>query len=321
MSLVLDQCLTHGGAPRCWDQYVPPGATTLVIDLHGRGGTKAYERRASGWATLAASEGFAVLWPEALLSRTGTPKKPDWNAGGYTSLTQSADDVGFLVKLARRLRAEHAGLARVFFTGLSHGCAMAQRMASEASEVVSGVACHAMYSLGPLAAGYSAVPVFVILGEADAVVSFTNHYGRSGAKNLEHWRAANGCVGAEVLTNPTYSGRVGTDRVYNSCQAGTEARMLSIAGLGHLTVRTPATVATAWQFLRRFPVGAAPAAAAPTDAAVVVAAAAAAAAAVAAAAVAAAVVLRGRRRRREAKAASGAAAISMESVIASASPA
>ena len=55
--------------------------------------------------------------------------------------------MGFLRALVAKVGQSHGTVQkRVYVTGHSNGCAMAQRFANEASDLVTAVACMALYS-------------------------------------------------------------------------------------------------------------------------------------------------------------------------------
>src|SRR5262245_248929 len=62
---VVQERLMSGQRPRGYRLFVPPGydgrtRLTLVLDLHGSGGSSAGQARNSGFEMVAAREGFAV---------------------------------------------------------------------------------------------------------------------------------------------------------------------------------------------------------------------------------------------------------------------
>ena len=150
-------CLEHEGLQRCWESVVPSTLTTpvrVVVDMHGYGGDMVNHQSYSGWRDVAAQDGVVVVWPQGATELAGARDKvPSWNAGRCCGAAAfglpEIDDVGFLRKLAASVAATHgADLAsHVYWAGHSNGCAMAQRMAAEAPEIVAAVGCHALYLL------------------------------------------------------------------------------------------------------------------------------------------------------------------------------
>ena len=60
--------LPHGGFQRSYQLHIPPvaGPFPLVVMLHGAGGDAEFAAEETGWSKLADSEGFAVVYPEAV---------------------------------------------------------------------------------------------------------------------------------------------------------------------------------------------------------------------------------------------------------------
>ena len=209
-------CIMHGGLRRCWQTYVPPSTAgtasaaaaaaaaaaagfspaavpplRLVVNLHGYGGnfqSLAYTK----WQEVADREGLILVMPAGTehAERDGT--KAQWNAGACCGKSsdggENIDDVGFLRAVvtnettARGINA----LKHVYWAGHSNGCAMAQRMAKEASDIVAAVGCHALYLLEttatPPTAAYrqKPVPIITIHGTADRVVGYSGFLAQNG---------------------------------------------------------------------------------------------------------------------------------------------
>jgi polyhydroxybutyrate depolymerase len=133
----------------------------LVLVLHGFAGEWSQVRDLSGFAELAASEGFAVAFPQA------AGLIPAWR----TDAVLSAPDVAF----ARAIVADVATLvdvdpARVYAAGMSNGGGMAGRLACEASDLFAAVGVVAA-AHGPGACDQERpVAVIAFHGEADRIV-------------------------------------------------------------------------------------------------------------------------------------------------------
>jgi len=134
-----DDCVLHEGYYRCWDIYVPQGLTgpaALVIDMHGASWNPSRQRAVSGFETLADSEGFIIVWPYGMGNT--------WNSGTCCepASEENIDDVGFIRKLVARVSGQYnIDSGRIYLTGLSNGCSMAQRLANEASDIIAAAAC------------------------------------------------------------------------------------------------------------------------------------------------------------------------------------
>ena len=194
------ECFTSGGVLRCFWKYqsttslarrLPPRPHNanfkrpLVIDMHDHGGCAEQMVGYSGWKELADQNSAIVIWPQGLEvpdPTTGMRYAPSWNAGSGSrgccggAVVGFVDDVGFIRALIERVAAADPMVDRdrVYMAGHGNGCAMAQRMAAEASDIVAAVGCHSMYLLVEPPANFVPVPVLEIHGMTDAHVSFAS---------------------------------------------------------------------------------------------------------------------------------------------------
>lgn len=250
------QCLVHDGVDRCWSIQTSglDAPRPLVIDLHGWGGSGEQQRGNSKFDVIAEQEHFVAVWPDGLNS--------SWNAGSECcrpSSTDGVDDVGFIRDLVASVAAAHnVDLDRVYVTGFSNGCAMAQRLAAEASDLVAAIACTSLFRLVPPAAGYSPVPIMEVHGSRDSLIhyepgEFEGAPLGGAIDNIESWAALNGCSGEPTDTT------VGDDQVrrsYVGCAEGAEVVLVTIVDADHnLYIFAEPRTATAqlmWDFLSRF---------------------------------------------------------------------
>lgn len=251
------QCIVHDRLERCWSIRTSglDAPRPLVIDLHGWGGSGEQQRVNSRLDEIAAEEYFVAVWPDGLNS--------SWNAGVECCGSSSAggvDDVGFLRSLIASVgQAHNVDLDRVYVTGFSNGCAMAQRLAAEASDLVAAVACTSLFRLVPVAPGYSPVPIMALHGSRDSVIpyepgSFEGAPLGGAVANVESWAALNGCA-----AEPTEAA-LDDDKVrhsYLGCAAGAEVVLVTIDDADHnlYIFAEPRTETTRlmWDFLSRFP--------------------------------------------------------------------
>jgi polyhydroxybutyrate depolymerase len=234
------------GVIRDYRMFRPPGtfgkALPLVVMLHGAMGTAVQIEEYVGLTTVAAREGFAVLYPQGI--------GRGWNDAreGKSRLApnaSSADDVKFLKSLTNELVAK--GLVdpkRIYISGLSNGGFMAMRMACEAPERFAAFA--PMMASAPLSAATACrpkrpLPVLLINGTNDGLVKFSApdaaKQGNFGAVELAaFWGQRNGCKGFadEALPDldPKDNSTVSARR-YTGCPATGEVELLTIAGGGH----------------------------------------------------------------------------------------
>ncbi len=249
------RCVEVVGEARCYLMLAPEGLADnvpLVIDMHGYGGNASGQRGVSGFDDLAISEGFVVAWPQGF--------QDSFNAGLCCgqAVGTAVDDVEFLRAVVADVSATIPAIDtdRLYLTGLSNGCAMAQRAAAEASDLFDAVACFSYYLLVDLPAEYSPVPIMEIHGELDPVVAYTEEgVGLSdllgvemGAEtNIVGWAEANGCD-ATPQTTEADGYRLTS---FGGCQA--ETALVSVPDSGHTPYpghdTNVDTLGIAWDFL------------------------------------------------------------------------
>ncbi|CAD7966390.1 unnamed protein product [Amoebophrya sp. A25] len=232
----LDVAFQNTVTRRCWFQYVPqdlrsPAQLTkvpLVLDMHGGGGCAAshalsystWRQTADALAATAAG-GFVVVFPQA------AHPAGNWAATGSEPVvgdkTAHIGDIDFLKLLISHVvtattsggaggqtpaqRQTNANLQidreRVYASGYSNGCMMAQRLAFEASHVVAGMGCIAgnmmNWELGGRATrthainrfSFSTMPVIHVHGDQDDSIQGTMWSFALG--NLQNWASVHEC--------------------------------------------------------------------------------------------------------------------------------
>ena len=246
-----DDCVQHDGYHRCWDIFVPPGAkenVPLVIDLHGWTGNPSEQRSFSGFESLASAEDFIVVWPHGLCD--------SWNSGQRCCAPASEDDiddVGFIRKMINKISLQYnIDLKRVYVTGLSNGCSMAQRLANEASDIIAAAACMSLHLLVPENQNYSPISVMTLMGSKDDLYYADDEM--PGAKeNFEKWKTMNNCTGTYKVTWTSGNSVAWT---YQDCENKTEVTLVTIDGGGHILYKGEDTeintTRLAWEFMKRF---------------------------------------------------------------------
>jgi polyhydroxybutyrate depolymerase len=246
-----DDCLFVDDHYRCWDIQIPESLTgnvPLVIDLHGWTENASHQRSISGFEELANSEGFITVWPYGLCS--------SWNAGPQCCAPASdneIDDMGFVRKMIGQLVNKHnIDENRIYVTGLSNGCAMTQRLANEASDLVAAVACMSLHLLTETDPKYSAVPVMTIMGTKDDLY-LANDEMPGAAENFERWKTMNNCLGTYEVT---WTSSKSTTWTYTDCEDETEVAMVTIEDGGHMLYEGEETeintTRLAWDFMKKF---------------------------------------------------------------------
>lgn len=245
-----DECIQIDGLYRCWDIHIPDKLDNkypLVLDLHGWGDTVEDQKRISGFESLADSFGFVVVWPYGLAR--------SWNSGEECCPPASddeIDDVNFLRKLIKSVSSKYnIDSNRIYFTGLSNGCAMAQRMAVEASDIVSSVACIALHLLVPETQNYSPVSVMTLFGTKDDLYYPSDLPG--ALENLKKWKEINNCEGDP---KETWRSNDHFTLTYENCDNETQVSLVTINEGGHVLYRGVQTDINtskmAWDFMKRF---------------------------------------------------------------------
>ena len=129
---------------------------------------------------------------------------------------------------------------------------MAQRLASEASDLIAAVGCMSLTLLVPQAPDYSPVSVMTILGTDDSLY-FPTDDTPGALKNFDTWKKMNGCKGRYAETWRSGDSVAWT---YQNCDGGTEVALVTIAGGGHLLYKGAETdidtSRLAWDFMKRF---------------------------------------------------------------------
>jgi polyhydroxybutyrate depolymerase len=246
-----DDCIRHDGYYRCWDIYVPPGLTAkvpLVIDIHGWTSDPPLQRSRSAFDSLATSEGFIVVWPYGLCE--------SWNSGKQCCPPASEndiDDVGFIRKLIKKVSSQYnIDLKRIYVTGLSNGCSMAQRLANEASDLIAAVACMSLHLLVPKDPEYDPISVMTLLGTEDDLYHPYNEM-PGALENFDTWKTMNNCTGSYKVT--WHSGN-SVAWTYQDCDNDTEVTLVTIDGGGHILYKGKDTeintTRLAWEFMKRF---------------------------------------------------------------------
>ena len=270
-----DECLgaPQEGYERCWDVFVPDGlsgSVPLLVDLHGwfevgdppGTGTKEKQRSVSGFEEIAELEQFIVVWPQGIKRswnaggmRWTTPEEPDSEGCCGAALLEGIDDVGFIKEMVLQVSSRYpVDKERVFATGISNGCAMAQRLAAQASDFFSGVACMAMYLLDNVSENYSPIPILEIHGTADGVVGYDSSTQRwqGATRNLLAWKNHNECKGElEVVQREE-----GHEIVrISDCENDADVALVTVFGAGHVPYKGVDSLELntswiAWEFLK-----------------------------------------------------------------------
>jgi len=182
----------------------------------------------------------------------GAAEKAPVISGQKLPMSNNADDVGFLREVVAQVAAAHpVDTTRVYVSGHSYGCMMAQRFLAQASDLVAAVACFAgaltlandqgVSPLAKLSSEYTPRPLMVIHGNADDVVPYEpaaytfaayspgSPYSALGAEgNLALWGGYNGCPGLNAIETPN------DDYTLHEIDCnGIMSALVEVQGVGH----------------------------------------------------------------------------------------
>ncbi|GEM90322.1 alpha/beta hydrolase family esterase [Oceanithermus desulfurans] len=250
--------LDHDGQARRYALYVPAqvgdAALPLVFSLHGGGvaledqtGQSGFKSPFKLWMDLAEREGFYVVYPEGLPGAYG---KPTWNdCRADSTVSSSADDVGFLLAVLERVAAAHpVDRGRVYASGMSNGGFMALRLAVEVPDPFAAVAAigAAMPAASKCPLARRPVPVLFMNGTADPNLPYdggvignppdpTHGTALSTPGSAAFWSQLAGAEAAETHTFPDLDPDDGSTVRYLSYrrEGALWVRLYTVEGGGH----------------------------------------------------------------------------------------
>ena len=249
-----NECMKVANLERCWSLLIPSlnsstnSTLPLVIDMHGYTNTGMHQKALSGFDSLSSNESFAVLWPYGVGN--------SWNAGRCcgTASSEEIDDVGFIRELVTNISSQYSiNSKRIYATGYSNGCAMAHRLANEASDLISAVACMSFYSLLAESSTYQPISLMEIHGTEDGVVGYDAGLFIGAKLNFNQWAKMNNCSGSAI---ETWRDGESFTLTYKNCDGGTEVSLVTIDGGMHNVYPKGGTIydttQMAWDFMSRF---------------------------------------------------------------------
>jgi polyhydroxybutyrate depolymerase len=178
----IEGTLMHSSGTRTFEVHLPPGyyesndALSLVIGLHGGGGSADQFAAQSELHQKADLENFIVVYPNGLPNPIVQVRT--WNAGkccGQNASTLDTDDVGFISALIDRMILDYrVDAKRVYATGHSNGAMLSYRLADELSNKIAAIAVNAgnFQMEGPYDPARN-VPVLQIISKLDQNVIYT----------------------------------------------------------------------------------------------------------------------------------------------------
>ena len=215
---------------------------SLVMALHGGGGSAVNMMTTSKLNDKADSSDFIVVYPEGLTNPSGLKT---WNAGdccGANASLFNTDDVGFISNLIDTLKKNYrVDPQKVYATGHSNGAMMCYKLASELSLKITAIAPNAgAFQMKQPYQPARNVPVLHInslldenakyLGGASVNASFSGLYNKPVDSCLNAVALKAGCNAGKqlVLSKPLYS-------VYQwaACSSGMEVKLYLTNDGGH----------------------------------------------------------------------------------------
>ena len=172
-------------------KYTPTGwkkGNPVLFVLHGGHGSAGRVASEANFRKIADLKRILLIYPNGTgREGLGLTTNAQWNDGRNATTFPHArgiDDVGFLRKIASRLRSTgEAVSSNIFVTGVSNGGMMTQRLLCQASDVFSGGAAvianmplHLINNCRPRIAR----PVMIMNGTADSLMPY--HGGVVGAQ-------------------------------------------------------------------------------------------------------------------------------------------
>jgi len=251
---VFQTCIYHDGLTRCWYTYIPETAKSssepipLVIDMHGYNKCAVHFATYSGWSKVAQSQGFVVIWPQGNMDSNVTVNTC-WSFGscccfhGDTAWESavSIDDIGFLQQAIANtvltLKEEVTiDTRRIYFSGHSNGCVMAQAMAALKSDLVAAVCCHGASHIAEPSSDYRPTSVHVVHGNQDKAFRFNGTANEDGPRyigaidNIDFWGKLNGCLtnSSEIDSSNLFATYTRSD-----CLNGTKVELVEVFDAGH----------------------------------------------------------------------------------------
>jgi polyhydroxybutyrate depolymerase len=213
--------ITVDGLIRTYRLNLPPGyyennGFSLVIALHGGGGSGEQFEATSLLTQKANASGFIVVYPDGVKS-TGALQARTWNAGGCCDYARdhNIDDINFIRQLINSLVSTYKiNPKKVYATGHSNGGMLSYRLACEMADKITAIAVSGctMVVLQPCNPS-RAVPVLHMHSELDEHVPLEGGVGISNAyfppldSVFNVWSAKDACSAPNqvVTSNAKYT--------------------------------------------------------------------------------------------------------------------
>lgn len=202
--------------------YYEGGQFSLVIGMHGGGGSGVQFETSSLLTQKANASGFVVVYPDGVQS-DGLLKARTWNAGTCCdyAVEKNIDDIKFISNLIDELTRKYSiNPKKVYATGHSNGGMMSYRLACQLSNKIAAIAPNGCTMVVTTPCNPARpVPVLHMHSELDKKVPYLGGYGDGvGTANLvlpsldsvlNVWSAINTCgkKGEVITQNSGYTFR------------------------------------------------------------------------------------------------------------------
>lgn len=203
-----NKSLNVDGISRTYILNLPPGyyndaaQRSLVIGLHGGGGSGSQFEEHYGFTKKADKAGFIVVYPDGVQS-SGILGLRTWNAGKCCdyAMEKNIDDVKFIRNLIDELIAHYKiNPKKVYVTGMSNGAMLAYRLACEIPEKIAAIApVSGTMNLSGTCQSSRSMPVLHLHSVLDERVPYEGGVGIAGyyyppvEDGLKFWASKAGC--------------------------------------------------------------------------------------------------------------------------------
>jgi len=192
--------------------YYDASSFSLVLALHGGGGSSSQFEKSTKLTDKANAAGFIVVYPN------GTGLIQTWNAGQCcgSAMNNNIDDVRFISMLIDKLISKYKiNPKKVYATGHSNGGMLCYRLACELPDKLAAIAPNSCTMVTTTCNPSKPVPILHMHSKLDEHVPYLGGYG-NGITGiyctpvddvLNLWSAKNGCTNAKhlVFSNSMYS--------------------------------------------------------------------------------------------------------------------
>ncbi|MEN6371697.1 MAG: PHB depolymerase family esterase [Armatimonadota bacterium] len=231
------------------DSYYTQKFVSLVIMLHGGGGTAKGAMEETGWTRKADKEGFIAAFPEAIRQDESQPprflRNPQfWNDGSGRAYSgkENVDDVGFINAMIDDLMSSYViDKRKIFITGFSNGASMTYRAGVELSKRIAAIAPVSGHLWTKPETLEREVSVLAITGVEDPLNPFNGGETVSPwrdkeikppmAGSIRAWAKLIGCSESIEIRRDENGVKI---EAYKGCRNGVEALFCAIDGLGHV---------------------------------------------------------------------------------------